>query len=234
MSSPLETPVAELRALLDRCVEGDRDAWDEFVDRFHRRISLFVVRACESAGSAEIAGGDGGRDLVQEVYLKLLAEDRRALRAWRGESEVSFLAYLGKVVRSVAVDAVRRAHSQKRAVLTVPLESDEDESSSPMARLAASGRNAPDELLEERATTERLLGLLRASADVGNATRDVLVFQLFTFEGLTAREIAAVPSLSLTVANVEVIVHRTRMRLRRAVEAERGDVGSRADYPSSD
>jgi DNA-directed RNA polymerase specialized sigma24 family protein len=105
------------------------------------------------------------------------------------------------------------------------LESGDDESFSPASRLAASESDSPDELLEERATTERLLTLLRASADVGNADRDVLVFQLFTFEGLTAREIAAVPKLSLTVANVEVIVHRTRARLRRALEAERGDVG---------
>jgi RNA polymerase sigma factor (sigma-70 family) len=222
MSVPRETPDGKLRALLDRCVGGDRDAWDEFASMFHRRISLFVVRACDAAGASELATGDAARDLVQDVYLRLLADDRRALRAWRGETEVSFLAYLARVVRSVAIDAARRAHSQKRGAATVPLEGDQDDCLSPAAKLMAPATLSPDHLLAERSTTDRLRHLLRSSADVGHADRDVLVFQLYTFEGLTAREIASLPHLSLTVANVEVIVHRTRARLRRALEAEGG------------
>jgi RNA polymerase sigma factor (sigma-70 family) len=224
--APVQPPSHEVRRLVDRCADGDRDAWDEFARRFHRRISLYVVRACGSVGASELATGQAASDLVQEVYVRLLAEDRRALRAWRGETEASFAAYLGRIVRSVVIDTARRVHCQKRAVSTVSLDDTGEDKSAP---LAAPEATRPDNLLAERMTTERLRALLRSAANVMHTDRDVLVFQLYTLEGLTAREIASLPHLSLTVVNVEVIVQRTRSRLQRALETERRAADQRTD-----
>ena len=71
--------------------------------------------AC-GAERAEIA-----RDLIQETYLRLVANDFHALRVWRGDSEESFVSYLATVVHAVACDDFRRRKSLKRSADVVPL-----------------------------------------------------------------------------------------------------------------
>src|SRR5436309_2166379 len=101
--------------LIVRCGRtGDAAAWNEFVRRFHERILLYVLRERRSYGLTENEA-EAVRDLTQEVYVRLLANDRRTLCEFRGESEPAALAYLACIVRSVVSDQLRREKSQKRA-----------------------------------------------------------------------------------------------------------------------
>ena len=202
--------------LFAHCGRGaDAAAWDEFVARFNRRIVGYVIRERRARGinggadEAEVVG-----DLTQEVYLRLLAHDRRALRNFRGESDLAVVAYLARVVRAVVGDQLRRDRSQKRAARLVSITEVPGDDQKPVGEtLKADDRAAPDRLMRERLVVERLQTLLHASGGA-NATRDAMVFQLHVLEGLSAREIAAIPSLQMSLAAVETVLHRTRDRLR--------------------
>ncbi|MCI0409214.1 MAG: hypothetical protein L0191_11755, partial [Acidobacteria bacterium] len=111
------------RDLVARCAEAGPDdpAWREFFARFHHRLRLIVYRSL-LAESYRSRGLDVGsttallEDLTQEVYLKLLAGERRALGEFRGQSESSIYPYLA----SIAVNVVRDHFKKLRALKALP------------------------------------------------------------------------------------------------------------------
>ena len=63
--------------LVRACAEGnDGAAWEEFVSRFHRPISLSIIRTAYQWGEIPQQVVD---DLVQDIYLKLCANKCRQL-----------------------------------------------------------------------------------------------------------------------------------------------------------
>ncbi len=204
-------------ALVQDCgLSTDSAAWTEFVDTFNRRIVAAVIRERRQRGlSSDPTAADAVSDLVQDVYLRLLANDRRALRDFRGETEIAVYAYLARIVRAAVGDRTRRDSSQKRYAQTVPLDAGVDgEGSTPLSELlAASDVSSPELQMRERAVPGRLRALL-AGGGVPNPERDALVFELHVLEGLSAREIAGIPALDLSLSAVEGVLRRTRERLR--------------------
>ncbi|MBK6316103.1 MAG: sigma-70 family RNA polymerase sigma factor [Blastocatellia bacterium] len=175
-----------------------------------------VIRERRQRGlSSDPTAADAVSDLVQDVYLRLLANDRRALRDFRGETEIAVYAYLARIVRAAVGDRTRRDSSQKRHAQTVPLDAGVDgEGSTPLSELlAASDVSSPELQMRERAVPGRLRALL-AGGGVPNPERDALVFELHVLEGLSAREIAGIPALDLSLSAVEGVLRRTRERLR--------------------
>jgi len=197
-------------------ISTDSALWEEFVSRFNRRIVAAVIRERRrrrlAAGSSE---ADAVADAVQDVYARLLSNERRALRDFRGESDASVYAYLARIVRAVVSDRTRRDGSQKRFANLVSIDgSDGRADETPLADLlAADASSSPDVQMRERAVPGRIRELL-AGGGTPNPERDALVFELHVFEGLSAREIAGIEALGMSRAAVEGVLRRTRDRLR--------------------
>ena len=92
--------------MLDRALGGDRGALSDLLDRLTP-----VVQACVARALLSRAAGRGRdvrqevEDMVQEVFVRLLVDDAKALRAWdpeRGLSLKNFVALLaGRHVASI-------------------------------------------------------------------------------------------------------------------------------------
>jgi RNA polymerase sigma-70 factor (ECF subfamily) len=89
---PLGVTVEFVLALL----AGGREAWDRFAKE-HRLVVLKAINAAARRFGASEADCD---DAVSEVFVELLKEDARALRAWRGES--AFTTWLTVIAHRVA------------------------------------------------------------------------------------------------------------------------------------
>ena len=91
--------------LVANCLRGDQDAWRTFVDRYARVIFAAVRHVLSRRGSSE----HGGRveDVTQEVFLRLVREDYRLLRAFDPD-RATLVTYLTIISRSTALDAIRR------------------------------------------------------------------------------------------------------------------------------
>lgn len=87
------------RQLLDRCLTGKPQAWQDFVDRFMGLVIHVVNHSAESR-SIRLAPADA-EDLVSEVFLAIIANDYAVLRRFRGQS--SLATYLTVVARRVVV-----------------------------------------------------------------------------------------------------------------------------------
>jgi RNA polymerase sigma factor (sigma-70 family) len=194
------------------CDEENSDAWDEFIKRFHKQLSLFVFRETRAFKfkDSEVC------ELLQDLYLKLLSNDRKILKDFRGNTEGSVLAYLLTVVRSVVTDQIRKEIAQKRYApeisLNAPLKEDQELT---IADLIKAGQeSSPDHIVNEKITIKHLRELLKEALSGSNAKRDSIIFHLHIINGLSCREIAELSTFSMTTANVQAVVFRTKERLR--------------------
>src|SRR6185295_12899389 len=91
----------------------DRGLWDKFQARFRRPIFTFLIRTLEERHVSDPTG-DVANDLAQDLYVKLVQNDGRLLREFRGNSEISAAAFLARICISVVSDFHRRQYAAKR------------------------------------------------------------------------------------------------------------------------
>src|SRR4030088_3069352 len=86
--------------LVRRCVAGDAAAWEEIVQRYHRRIYNICYRF---AGS-----GDDAQDLTQEVFIKMY----RTLQSYDVERG-AFMTWVTTITRNLLVDHFRHSKQDR-------------------------------------------------------------------------------------------------------------------------
>lgn len=74
-------------------------AWNSFVDR-----AFPVIEGAQR----RILGPEAARDGTQRVFEMLIRDDYRLLRDFRGESELSLLAYVRQIARNEAMNELRK------------------------------------------------------------------------------------------------------------------------------
>jgi len=205
----VETSAADL---LRECGEKltDRVLWTEFQGRFQRLIFLYLMRALRLRRIQDDAC-DVVPDLAQEVYLRLVQHDGRVLRSFRGTTEFSVMAFLGRISSSVVTDYQRQLATEKRRAAVVSIESIKGEELTGARSAAAEfDSNAIGSILSW-IDVERIV---EGDPDRKNARRNALIFKLHYIDGFQAAEIARFPGFELTKSGVESILTRMRKRIQ--------------------
>jgi RNA polymerase sigma-70 factor (ECF subfamily) len=184
-----------IEQLVAECSTGIGDAWFEFVRRFHRLITSVAIRAGSEWGQTS---PDVIENLTQDVYVKLSGDGYKLLKEFRSSSPNTFTGYLKVVTANVAMDYFRAHASAKRGTAKL-------ERGSPVIS-ANSGVAA-----ESNIFFDEVDAVLRTSVP----ERDQTVFWLHYREGFTAKQIAAIPTLNLTVKGVESILWRLKELVKR-------------------
>ena len=180
---------------------GDESAWGEFIRRFHPVIAGTVTKTARNwahPGPALV------EELTQETYLRLCSQDYRILRDFRPEREDSIFGFLKAVAFSVTHDYFRGIYAEKRGAGRQTVELNE--------RFV--GTNGLGEV-ERRVLLEEIERALDALAAPEARARDRQIFLLHYRDGVTARAIAAIPSLGLAQKGVEAILQRLIGRMRK-------------------
>lgn len=185
----METTEAEL---VERCRNGDREAWEIIVRRRHTRIYNLAYRFTGRSDEAE--------DLTQEVFLKVY----RTLHTYRAESG-AFETWIVRVARNHCIDHYRK-HKTER-LQTDPLETEYETSSSGVSRL-----ENPGQALERRETAELVQRLL---AELPEEQREAVILR--DLEELTYEEIADI--LGVPIGTVKSRINRGRIGLARSMRA---------------
>jgi RNA polymerase sigma-70 factor (ECF subfamily) len=203
--------------LIEACTGGDAGAWQEFLRRYHNLVALTASRAARRWGQTSPQTID---DLIQETYLKLCADRGRVLRQLRLDHDEAIFGYLKIITINVVNDYFKALYAGKRGGnnISVPLEGSENEG----------GLEPPGELTgPERALfVDQVDACLRDNSPAETRERDRKIFWLYYKQGLTAREIADIPSVGLTLKGVESTLHRliqlVRSRMAGALKTDSG------------
>jgi RNA polymerase sigma-70 factor (ECF subfamily) len=190
------------RALVRRCLNKEPGSWNDFVDRYLSLI-YHVIGYTAHLRSVRL-GPEDVEDIAAEILLKIVANNYKVLREFRGES--SFATYLTVVARRICVQELvrrqQRREASARGDLRVPVKELEEE---PAALKGV-------ESLEE---VEKLLRRLSG--------REREIVRLYYLEARTYEEIST--ETDVPVNTIGAILSRARKKLRERA-AKRGGVDS--------
>src|SRR5690348_3411082 len=116
--------------LVRRCVAGDAAAWEEIVQRYHRRIYNICYRF---AGSP-----DDAQDLTQEVFIKMY----RTLKTYESERG-AFMTWVTTITRNLLVDHFRKS-KQDRITDSLDTPPSEHEDAMPLSEQIPDRATPPD------------------------------------------------------------------------------------------
>jgi len=200
--------------LIRACTESDDGAaWEEFVARFQRPISLSIARTVCKWGKNPRLFVD---DLLQEVYCKLWADKCRLLLHFAEQhSDEVVLGYIRTIAINVAHDHFKSLHTQKHgAGETEQLHEDFEPA-------AKSGSFGGPEAMDREVFLEQVHEQVQNCAAGSNQERDCLIFWFYYLQGMSAKAIAALATIKLTAKGVEAVI----FRLTRCVRERLGDSG---------
>ena len=204
--------------LIGACAEAnDSAAWDEFVSRFHRPISLAIIRAAYQWGEIPQEVVD---DLVQDTYLKLCINRCRQLLEFATGHPDSILGYIKTIAVNVAHDHFKSLHSKKRGSGEV---SQMMEDADPKAEKNKTGGQGA---IERQVLLNQINECLEACAVGPDHDRDCTIFWLYYQQGMTAKDIAALPTVGLSAKGVESAVFRLARLVRDQLVRVRLQTGS--------
>jgi len=183
----------------------DERAWAEFIRRFQVVIAAAVLRTARQWGEPSRSQLD---DLTQDTYLKLCENDSRLLRSFQPRHEDSIYGFLKVVAANVVHDHFKSARAAKRgASQTEAIR--EAVQIDPKTSVSDSF-----EAVSQRIQLEQIDKILRQVAAGKDQERNRTIFWLRHRQGLTASEIASIPSIGLTTEGVESVLMRLAIMIR--------------------
>lgn len=186
------------RGIVERCLEGDDDAWEALVNTYGRRLYRLSYRYVNRREEAE--------DLAQEIMVRVY----RNLASYRPEAG-SFENWLLRVGRNLIIDHYRRNRRLARAGGTEELEAmNLGDTRSPSPQRAA---ERAEEVRFVRAGLEALPLEMREAVIL----RDL--------EGMEYREIAGL--LGVPEGTVKSRINRGRIELARLLQKRRAQAKER-------
>ena len=189
--------------IVRRCISGDAAAWQEIVQRYHRRIYNICYRF---AGSA-----DDAQDLTQEVFIKMY----RTLSSYDVERG-GFMTWITTITRNLLVDHFRKS-KQDRITDSLDATPSEHEDSMPLVEQIQDKSLPPDSRVQSRETGETVhRALQKLSPDL----REAVILR--DLQDLDYREIATV--LKVPEGTVKSRINRGRAELARLLQRTYGQV----------
>jgi RNA polymerase sigma-70 factor, ECF subfamily len=184
----------------------DQRAWAEFTRRFHTVISSAVRRTAARWGcSAPKSQVD---DLAQETYLKLCESDRQLLRMFHPRHQDSIYGFLKVVAANVVHDYFKSVQAAKRGA--GQMETLIDDLQIDPKTIGTDSFEA----ISRRLQLEHVDKILRQVTAGKDQERKRMIFWLRHQQGLTAAEIASIPSIRLTTEGVESVLMRLTAMIR--------------------
>ena len=145
---------AHLAAMLvRRCRAGDALAWEEIVQRYHRRIYNICYRFA--------ATSDDAQDLTQEVFIKMY----RTLDSYDAERG-ALTTWITTMTRNLLVDHFRKT-KQDRVTDSLDTVASEHEDAMPLSEKIPDTAATPDARVQSQETGETVHRALQKLQQVG-------------------------------------------------------------------
>jgi RNA polymerase sigma-70 factor (ECF subfamily) len=184
---------AEIEALIQQCLKGDQQAWDQIVKTYWRKVFNVAYKFVGKHDEAE--------DLAQDIFLKIFKSldtfDRRA----------NFQTWLISISRNLCIDHYRSVRKERETI-------DRDVDANELTPV--SHDIGPVAALEQR---DRVTLLREALAGLQETLRTAVIMR--DIQEMSYQEIA--DALRLPEGTVKSRINRGRTELARQIRRLRGD-----------
>ena len=194
----------------------NRKAWLEFYDRFDDRIRLVIYRECKAMGvpNRDVQFQDTVEDLVQDVYMKLLANNCKALKDFIGASENSVYTYLGIIARNEVRNYFTKINAQKRPTVERSIDDLLNISEKGGKIRTKNITRSPYADLEVEFLKEEIENILDRIVTGSSKHRNKLIIKLNIYQGLSAEQIASQLPYDLSSKTVSNLITKIKQKLR--------------------
>ncbi|MCC7495127.1 MAG: sigma-70 family RNA polymerase sigma factor [Fimbriimonadaceae bacterium] len=182
--------------LIDRCRRGDREAFNELIERYQAKVYNLAYRLLGDA--------DEAWDVSQEAFLRIW----RGIQKFHGGSALTTWVY--RIVHNLCLDEMKK---KRRRPQIVEASETEDGTTEALLDRLPDHSEAPE---GQYLSAEKAAAVRRAIARLKPHHRDVLV--LYDLEGFSYNEIAEV--LRTNVGTIKSRLNRARLQLARELEDE--------------
>jgi RNA polymerase sigma-70 factor, ECF subfamily len=183
--------------LVRRCVGGDAAAWEEIVQRYHRRIYNVCYRF---AGDS-----DNAQDLTQEVFIKMY----RTLNTYDA-GKGAFMTWVTTITRNLLVDHFRKSKGD-RITDSLDSTSSEHEDAQPLGEQIADRSLPADAQVQGREMREMVHQALQK---LSPELREAVILR--DLQDMDYREIAT--ALKVPEGTVKSRINRGRAELARLLQ----------------
>ncbi len=184
------------RKLIQRCLQHETGAWNDFVDRFLSLI-YHTIQYTSYLRSFPLLP-EQIEDIAQEVMLQILSNEYAVLRQFRGNS--SLATYLTVIARRICVQELSKLRKQQAAANHANQSNQAGNSLSGFEKLSSSAALGIESLEEVQKILKKL------------PSKEREIVRLFYLEGRSYEEIST--QLNVPVNSIGPILSRSIKKLR--------------------
>jgi RNA polymerase sigma-70 factor, ECF subfamily len=186
----------------------DEAAWEEFVSRVGKPISLTIMRTARLWGQAFQSVVE---DLVQVTYVKLWEDGCRLLRDFALQHPEAILGYLKKTAANVTHDYFKHGHTQSSGGDKPHVSTSDVDPQAGKEIDGSEGRIVFGVFLNE------IDEHLKHSLTGPDRERDRIIFWLYFRQGMSTKEIASLPTIGLSTKGVGSVIERLQHGIREQI-----------------
>jgi RNA polymerase sigma-70 factor, ECF subfamily len=186
----------------------DDEAWEEFLSRVGKPISLTIMRTASLWGEPSRSLVE---DLVQATYLKLWEDGCRLLQDFAIQHPEAILGYLKKTAANVTHDYFKHVRSQSSG-------GDQPHvSTSDVDPEAGNEVHGSQERIAFQVFLNEIDGHLKHGLTGPDQERDRMIFWLYFRQGMSTKEIASMPAIGLGAKGVGSVIERLKGVIREQI-----------------
>lgn len=183
----------------------DNEAWEEFVSRAEKPISLSIMRTASLWGEHCRALVE---DLIQVTYLKLWEGGGRLLRDFAIERPEAILGYLKRTAANATHDYFKHGHSQSSGGDNLHV------STSDVDPEAGKEVDGSQDKIALGVFLNEIDDHLRRCLTGPDLERDRMIFWLYFRQGMSTKEIASLPTIGLSAKGIGSVIERLKHSIR--------------------
>lgn len=214
-SRPTQYSSLSLKEVVCLCAEPlDDEAWEELTSRVGKPISIAIQRTAAQWGEYSRTLVE---DILQVTYMKLWEGGRRLLRDLAIERPEAILSYLKATAVNATHDHFRHGRNKSNGGNEQHVSTSEIDPEAGTEVRGSEGHMAFEVLLKE---IDEFLTLGLSGPD---QERDRTIFWLYFRQGMSANEIASLPTIELSAKGVGSVIERLKQCIREQVLASRAE-----------
>jgi RNA polymerase sigma-70 factor (ECF subfamily) len=186
----------------------DDEAWEEFVSRVGKPISLTIIRTASLWGEPSRSLVE---DLIQVTYLKLWEDGCCLLRDFAIQHPEAILGYLKKTAANATHDYFKHGHSHSSGGNQPHVSTSDVDPEGGKEALGSQERIAFGVLLSE------IDEHLKRGLTGPDQKRDRMIFWLYFRQGMSTKEIASLPAIGLGAKGVGSVIERLKHCIREQI-----------------
>jgi RNA polymerase sigma factor (sigma-70 family) len=174
------------KALINDCIAGDKDAWDQFVEKYTNLIYHTAISVLKK-NYADHQLYDELEDIHNGIFLALIENNYKKLRQYQGINGCSVSSWLVTVVTNYTLNFIERRKD------TISLDSTQSDDDSSLMDTISDEGPTPFDRVAESEQYELLHELME-----GLNAKDKLFFKYFYEDDLPPEEIASLMNVSVS------------------------------------